>query len=64
MQEQIIEHYSGIRYRVKIAYTSKGLPSFDCSIETHNLDVNEALRLSDELVAKLKERYPVGEELA
>ena len=62
MEEETIETRNSIRYRIKVSYTSKGLPSFDCSCETHNLSMDEALSLSDELVGKLKKRYPIGEE--
>ena len=58
------EHVS-VRYRVNVSRTQKG-HSFECTVDAQGLTVDEVLQESDELVAKLHERYgkpPEGETL-
>jgi hypothetical protein len=50
-----------IRYRINVSRTSKGLYSYDCTVDAENYEMVDALRKSDELVAELNKRYPVAE---
>jgi len=54
---------TGKRYRVNISTTSKGLKSFDCTVEIYGDEVTmeEVLAESDRLVAELDQKYPAPE---
>jgi hypothetical protein len=45
------------RYRVNVSRTSKGVPSFDCTVEGIGCDFDDVLAASDILVAELDSRY-------
>ena len=49
------------RYRINIATTSKGLKSYECTVDIEGLDMAEVMAESDRLVAMLDARYPVKE---
>ena len=48
------------RIRISVSTTSKGVKSYDCTIEVDST-VEEALQESDRLVAELDRRYPAPE---
>ncbi len=54
---------TGKRYRINISTTSKGLKSFDCTVEIYGDEVTmeEVLAESDRLVAELDQKYPAPE---
>jgi len=54
---------TGKRYRINISTTSKGLKSFDCTVEIYGDEVTmeEALAESDRLVKELDQKYPAPE---
>ena len=54
---------TGKRYRINISTTSKGLKSFDCTVEYYGdeVTIEEVLAESDRLVAELDQRYPAPE---
>jgi hypothetical protein len=54
---------TGKRYRINISTTSKGLKSFDCTIELSGdgVTLEEVLAESDRLVAELDRKYPAPE---
>ena len=47
-----------IRYRVNVTSTTKGVFTFECTVDGTNYEMADILRKSDELVAELKKRYP------
>ena len=47
------------RYRVNVAISTKGVITWDCTVDSNSLSKQEVLNESDILVAQLKERYPV-----
>ena len=54
---------AGKRYRINISTTSKGLKSFDCTVEIYGdgVTMEEVLAESDRLVAELDRKYPAPE---
>ena len=49
------------RYRINISTTSRGLKSYECTVDIEGLDMAEVMAESDRLVAMLDARYPVKE---
>ena len=47
------------RYRINISQTSKGVKSFECTVDCSGLSQEEVLAESDALVAELDKRYPI-----
>jgi len=47
------------RHRVSVSQTSTGKNSFDCSVEATGASMEDVLRESDDLVERLKARYPI-----
>lgn len=47
-----------MRYRINVTTTSKGVKSYDCTVEGEGHEMAEVLSRSDELVAELDYRYP------
>jgi|TARA_Y100001963_G_C6704800_1_gene411376 hypothetical protein len=47
------------RHRVSVSQTSTGKNSFDCSVEATGASMEDVLRESDELVHRLRARYPI-----
>ena len=54
---------TGKRYRINISTTSKGVKSFDCTVEIYGdeVTIEEALSESDRLVTELDRKYPAPE---
>ena len=50
------------RYRVNVSTTSKGLKSYEATVDISGASMEEVLKASDELVAELDKRYPPPEE--
>lgn len=48
-----------IRHRVNVSMTSKGIKSFECTVDITNGSEDEVLKASDSLVAQLDKRYPI-----
>ena len=48
-----------IRHRVNVSMTSKGIKSFECTVDITNGTEDEVLKASDSLVAQLDKRYPI-----
>ena len=49
------------RYRINISTTSRGLKSYECTVDIEGLTMAEVVAESDKLVAALDARYPVKE---
>jgi len=47
-----------LRYRVNIATSTKGIKTWECTVDGEGYEMDEILAKSDELVKKLEERYP------
>ena len=50
------------RRRINVSISTKGVLTFDCTVESENAILIELLRESDLLVDELKKRYPVKGE--
>jgi len=50
-----------IRYRVNVTISTKGVKTWDCTVDGTNYTQEEVLIESDKLVAQLEQRYPVTE---
>ena len=50
-----------MRYRVNVGVTSKGLVSWDTTVEGTAVSQEYVLAQSDALVALMQQRYPIGE---
>jgi len=48
----------GLRYRVNVSTSVKGIKTWDCTVDGEGFDMGEILERSDELVAELEKRYP------
>jgi len=49
------------RHRINVSQTSKGVLTFDCTVEGTGATMEEVLAESDRLVDELVSRYGVGE---
>jgi len=47
-----------LRYRVNVSTSVKGVKTWDCTVDGDNMEMEEVLKRSDELVAELERRYP------
>ena len=47
-----------LRYRVNVSTSVKGIKTFDCTVDSDALTMDEVLAESDKLVAELVKRYP------
>jgi len=47
------------RIRINVSTSVKGIKTYDCTIEVHG-NMDEALSMSDTLIAELDKRYPAG----
>ena len=47
------------RHRISVSQTSTGKYSFDCSVEATGSYLENVLEESDDLVERLKARYPI-----
>ena len=64
MEEEIIKTQQD-RVRINVSTSVKGVKTYDCTVEVHgnpseNPMIDTALSMSDNLVARLDERYPAG----
>ena len=52
------------RYRVNVSISTKGVKTYDCTVEISGPDIDKfyVLSESDSLVAELDKRYPVPVE--
>lgn len=50
------------RYRVNVSTSVKGIKTWDCTVESECLTMDEVLVESDKLVAELEKRYPIKME--
>jgi hypothetical protein len=48
-----------LRYRVNVSTSVKGIKTWDCTVDGDNMEMEEVLKRSDELVAELEKRYPL-----
>ena len=53
-----MEETKSLRYRINVSTSVKGVKSFDCTVDSDYLTMDEALAESDKLVAELMKRYP------
>ena len=53
----------GKRIRINVSTTSKGLKSYECTVEMPDASIDEVLAESDRLVAALDQRYPAQPEV-
>jgi len=51
-----------LRYRVNVSTSVKGIKTWECTVDGEGYEMDEVLAKSDELVAKLEQRYPVQTE--
>lgn len=56
------EIQKGIRYRINVSTSVKGVKTFDCTVDMEGFTMDEVLIESDKLVAELTKRYPIGEQ--
>ena len=47
------------RFRINVSTSVKGIKTYDCTVEVHG-NMDEALSMSDTLIAELDKRYPAG----
>ena len=52
-----------VRYRINVSTTSKGIKSYDCTVDAEGLSQDHALNASDVLVTELEKRYGLGAQL-
>ena len=48
-----------LRYRVNVSISVKGVKTWDCTVDGEGYEMVEILLRSDELIARLEERYPI-----
>ena len=48
-----------LRYRVNVSTSVKGIKTWECTVDGVGYTPTEILTLSDALVARLEDRYPV-----
>jgi predicted DNA-binding protein (UPF0278 family) len=53
------ENVETTRYRVNISTSVKGIITWDCTVESNKLSMDEVLAESDKLVKELRARYPI-----
>ena len=53
-----MEETRQLRYRINVSTSVKGVKSFDCTVDSDWLTMDEILEESDKLVAELVKRYP------
>jgi hypothetical protein len=53
------EKVTSTRYRVNVSISVKGVITWDCTVESDKLSMDEVLLESDKLVKELWARYPV-----
>ncbi len=58
-----MEVNKSLRYRINVSRGMKGGVSFEATVDGENYEMDEVLAKSDELVKKLKGRYPVQMEV-
>jgi len=51
-----------LRYRLNVSTSVKGVKTWDCTVESNYMSMDEVLLESDALVASLESRYPAPEE--
>ncbi len=56
-----MEIQKSCRFRVNITTSVKGIKTWDCTVDAEGYLMGEVLEMSDTLVAKLEERYPISE---
>lgn len=56
-----MEKQRGIRYRVSISTSVKGVKSWDCTVDAEGWEMEDVLIHSDALVRELEMRYPITE---
>ena len=57
-----MEEHKSLRYRVNVSTSVKGVKTWDCTVDGQNYGMDEVLDLSDQLVLKLEQRYPIKVE--
>lgn len=50
------------RHRINVSISTKGIKTYDCTVEMSNSTIEEVLQESDKLVEELDKRYPVNKE--
>lgn len=53
---------TSLRYRISVSTTSKGVKSFDCTVEGEGYTMQQILEKSAALVKELEARYPAPKE--
>ncbi len=48
-----------LRYRVNVSTSTRGVKTWDCTVEGTGFTQKEILEESDKLVAELEKRYPI-----
>ena len=57
-----MEVEKSLRFRVNVSTSTKGVKTWDCTVDGTNLTKEAVLAHSDELVAQLESRYPAPKE--
>lgn len=52
-----------LRYRVNVGISTKGVVTWDCTVDGENQEMFKVLQESDALVAELEKRYPITLEV-
>jgi len=54
---------TSLRFRVNVSTSVKGVKTWDCTVDGENIPMDSILEMSDELVKKLENKYPISEVL-
>ncbi|MAH48466.1 hypothetical protein CMI37_21755 [Candidatus Pacearchaeota archaeon] len=53
-----IRETSSIRYRINVSTSTKGIQTFECTVDAEGFEMDDVLDMSDSLVDELTKRYP------
>ena len=56
------ENKQSTRYRINVTTSVRGVRTWDCTVESDSLTMDEVLTRSDILVGELEKRYPIKQE--
>jgi len=60
-KEGTVTEDKALRYRVNVTISTKGVRTWECTVDGTNYTQEEILEKSDNLVAQLEQRYPAPE---
>lgn len=59
MSEEVTKQST--RYRINVSISTKGVKTWDCTVDSDYFTLEETLVESDRLVGELEKRYPIIE---